>query len=182
MKKTTFLFLLITTPLFAQTMDPATCPMHEEHMKAAKAVVPNGDAKHGAGVDARHDSLVASHETTRHSFRLFRDGGAIELRATDQADQPTIDGVRVHLKDIAAQFKKNDFSTPAFVHGREPAGVAGMKRLHDAIRFRYETVDGGGRIRMTTANDDALASIHDFLKFQVVEHRTSNTGVVEEDK
>jgi hypothetical protein len=185
MKKTILLFTLLTAPLYAQTMDPATCPMHEEHMKAAnaaKAVVPNGDAKHGAGVDARHDTLVASHATTRHSFRLFQDGGAIELRATDSSDQATIDNVRAHLKNIAAQFEKNDFSTPAFVHGREPAGVAGMKQRHDAIQFRYEPVEGGGRIRMTTANGDALGSIHDFLKFQVVEHRTGNSGVVEEDK
>lgn len=181
MKKTILLFLLTTAPLSAQTMDPATCPMHEEHMKAAKTT-PNGDVKHGAAVDARHDTLVASHATTRHSFRLFRDGGAIELRAIDRADQATIDNVRAHLKDIAAQFKKKDFRTPAFVHGREPAGIDGMTRLHNAIQFRYEPVEGGGRIRMTTANADALGSIHDFLKFQVVEHHTDNSSVVEEDK
>ena len=175
MKKTILLLMIMTVPLSAQT----TCPKHEEHMKAAAA---KGDAKNGPAVDARHDTLVASHETTRHSFRLFRDGGAIELRAIDGADQSTIDNVRTHLKDIAAQFKKNDFSTPKFVHGREPDGVAGMQKHHHAIQFRYETVDGGGRIRMTTANADALSSIHDFLKFQVVEHRTGNSRIVEEDK
>jgi hypothetical protein len=174
--------------LSAQSMDPATCPLHEQHMKeaAAKAqnqpVVAMGDMKHGAEVDGRHDTLVASHETTRHSFRLFADGGAIELRANDPGDKVTIDAVRSHLHEITAEFVKKDFSTPAFVHGRAPAGVAEMERLHDAISFRYENVDGGGRIRMRTANADALKAIHDFMKFQVVEHRTQNSGQVEADK
>lgn len=186
----TALLILAAISLFAGERDPATCPMHEAHMKAAKAkaaqtsdsVVPIGDAQHGVAVDSRHDSLVASHDTTRHSFRLFADGGAIELRATDRSDKETIDGVRTHLQEIAAEFAKSDFSTPAFVHGREPAGVAGMQKLHDSIEFAYETRDGGGRIRMKTANPEALASIHDFLKFQVVEHRTDNTGRIERDK
>ncbi len=174
----------------AAAPDPAKCPMHEQHMKAAadaatatseQSVAPIGDAKHGAEVDGRHDAMVASHETTRHSFRLFADGGAIELRATDPADSATVDGVRAHLHEITAQFVKNDFSTPAFVHGRTPAGVAGMQRLHDAITFRYQSVDAGGRVRITTSNPKALAAIHEFLKFQVIEHRTDNTGTVEAD-
>lgn len=161
--------------------------MHAQHMKeaAAKAdanLSANGDAKHGAEVDARHDTLVASHMTTTHSFRLFEDGGAIELRANDGADKATIDAVREHLHEITAQFVKKDFSTPAFVHGRAPAGVATMERLHDAIQFRYENLDAGGRIRMTTKNPEALAAIHDFLRFQVIEHRTANSGQVEADK
>jgi hypothetical protein len=184
--------ILAATSLIAGDPDPATCPLHEQHMKEAAAaaaaqssnpsVVPMGDASHGADVDGHHDTLVPSHETTRHSFRLFADGGAIELRASDRADNATIDGIRAHLHEIVAQFVKNDFSTPAFVHGRQPAGIAAMLRLHDTITFRYESVESGGRIRIRTANHEALEAIHDFLKFQVVEHRTENTGKVEPDE
>src|SRR5215208_3211697 len=183
--KTTIASILFVLAAASLSADEKTCPLHEQHMKAAAAkaaaVVPHGDAKHGAEVDGRHDSLVASHETTRHSFRLFADGGAIELRANDPADKATIDGVRTHLQEIADRFAANDFGTPAFVHGRAPAGVEEMKHLHDAIAFKYESVKGGGRIRMATASPEALAAMHDFLKFQVVEHRTDNTGKVEED-
>jgi len=168
--------LLFSASAFSATPtpDPATCPLHEQHMKDA--------AKHAADVDARHDTLVASHETTRHSFRLFADGGAIELRATNPADAATIDAVRGHLHEITAQFVAKDFSTPAFVHGKQPPGIAEMTELHDSITFRYETLDGGGRIRMKTSDPRALAAIHDFLKFQVVEHRTDISSKVEEDK
>jgi hypothetical protein len=184
--------LVLATTLAAQSPDPATCPMHAEHMKTAAAaegtqshsdhVAANGDAKHGAEVDGRHDSLVMSHDTTRHSFRLFADGGAIELRATDPKDSATIASVRTHLHGIASEFTKKDFKTPTFVHGYTPDGVKQMERLHSSINYRYEDVDSGARIRMTTSNPEALDAIHDFLRFQVIEHRTSNTGKIEEDK
>ena len=50
------------------------------------------------------------------------------------------------------------------------------------IRYRYESLDAGGRIRITTKSAEALAAIHDFLRFQVTEHRTANSGKVEQDK
>ena len=178
--------LLLATNLAGSAGDES-CPLHAQHMKEAaqsqsSSVVAIGDAKHGAEVDSRHDTLTASHDTTRHSFKLFADGGAIELRANDPADSESIEAVRTHLHEITAQFVAADFSTPAFVHGRPPAGVAAMERLHKDIAFQYQTVDRGGRIRMKTKNPDALAAIHDFLKFQVIEHRTGDTGKVVVDK
>ena len=159
--------------------DQATCPMHAQHMAAAKA---DGSAEHGAGVDGRHDTFGMSHTTSTHSFRLFANGGAIELLANDAADRATIDAIRTHLQQIAAQFKNADFSTPAFVHGYTPDGVAQMERARGDIRYRYEPLDAGGRIRITTKSAEALAAIHDFLRFQVTEHRTANSGKVEQDK
>jgi hypothetical protein len=135
---------------------------------------------HAHDVDARHNTLVPAQ--THHAFRLFTDGGAIELRADDANDQPTIDAVRAHLRDIAAQFAKNDFRTPAFVHGHAPDAVAAMQRLHDAIAFRFEPLDRGARIRITTSNAEALAALHEFLRFQIDEHRTGDSGKVEPDK
>ncbi|HYC91410.1 MAG TPA: hypothetical protein VEO54_19470 [Thermoanaerobaculia bacterium] len=159
--------------------DPmASCPMHAQHMAAARA---DGSAEHGRHVDSRHDTLGMSHTKSTHSFRLFADGGAIELRATDKADEATVAAIRKHLREIAAQFEKGDFSTPAFVHGSRPDGVAQLERLGKEIAYRHERVDGGGRIRITTRNAEALAAVHAFLRFQVIEHRTGNSGSVEKD-
>jgi hypothetical protein len=183
--------LLLGATVHAQSSDPATCPLHAEHMKAASEgtttshedhVVASGDAKHGAAVDSRHDSLVMSHEVTSHSFRLFADGGAIELRANDSKDSATVASVRTHLHGIASEFTNKDFKTPTFVHGYTPDGVKQMERLHASINYRYEDVDSGARIRMTTHNPEALSAIHDFLRFQVIEHRTANSSKVEKDK
>lgn len=169
----------------AAATDPmASCPMHAQHMAAAHAghVHADGSAGHGAGVDGRHDTFGMAHSTSTHSFRLFADGGAIELRANDPGDQATVNAIRTHLQQVAGQFGNADFSTPAFVHGYKPDGVAQMERVRRDITYRYESLDAGGRIRITTASPEALAAIHDFLRFQVTEHRTANSGKVEEDK
>jgi hypothetical protein len=147
--------------------------MHAQHAGA------NGDAAHGAEVDARHDTLAPSHETTRHSFRLFADGGAIELRASSPADTATINAVRKHLKTIEAQFASGDFTTPGFVHGHQPDGVAEMARLGKSIDYRYEKLSDGGRIRIRTKEADGLAAVHAFMRFQIVEHRTGDVGEIE---
>src|SRR6476661_4634407 len=97
----------------AASSDPmASCPMHAQHMAAAKAehVKADGSAEHAAGVDGRHDTFGMSHSTSTHSFRLFANGGAIELRANNRTDRATIDAIRTHLQEVAAQFKNADFS------------------------------------------------------------------------
>jgi hypothetical protein len=139
-------------------------------------------AQHSQHVDARHDTFGMSHEVTHHNFRLFSDGGAIELRANDPADGATVAAIRAHLHHIAASLAKNDFSMPLFVHGHEPDGTATMKRLHDRISYRYEDVEAGGRVRVTTADPTALRAVHDFMKFQIKEHRTGDRGEVEVDR
>jgi hypothetical protein len=165
--------------------DPmASCPMHAQHMAAAQkeSVPADGSAEHGADVDHRHDTFGMPHTESTHSFRLFADGGAIELRANQADDEETIAAIRGHLKQIAKQFASTDFSAPAFVHGYSPAGIADMTRLRAEFSYRYEQVPSGARIRITTKNVEALAAVHAFLRFQVTEHRTANTGTVEEDK
>ena len=180
--------LVLSFTLLASTAatadDPQTsCPMHAQHMAAAKAESEKADgrAEHGRHVDGRHDTFGMSHTKSAHSFRLFADGGAIELRAKDMADEATVAAIRTHLQDITPQFTKGDFSTPGFVHGYPPDGVAQLEQLGDAITYRYQQVDGGGRIRITTKSAEALAAIHAFLRFQVTEHRTADPGKVEVD-
>ncbi|HUP60790.1 MAG TPA: hypothetical protein VNA69_10270 [Thermoanaerobaculia bacterium] len=172
--------LLVAGSLFGQDTNAATCPLHAQHMAEKKAAAPaDGSAEHGAKVDGRHDTLGVHHLESVHSFRLFEDGGAIELRATDASDAAAIEAIRVHLREIVKQFAKADFTTPEFVHGRVPAGVEGMKRHHGATAYRFETLPSGGRIRITTNDAAALGAIHEFMQFQIVEHRTEDTGKVE---
>jgi hypothetical protein len=37
-----------------------------------------------------------------------------------------------------------------------------------------EALPQGGKVRMRTANRDALKIIHDFLRFQIADHHTAN--------
>jgi competence protein ComGC len=160
-----------------------SCPMHAQHMAEKKQhVTADGSAHHGKEVDQRHDTFGMSHDTSTHSFRLFADGGAIELRSNRTDDEKTITAIRTHLQQIVEEFNRADFSTPGFVHGYSPAGVEEMQRLRGAIAYRYQSLPAGGRIRITTRTAEAIAAIHDFLRFQVTEHRTADSGKIEEEK
>src|SRR5204863_10195818 len=130
-----------------------TCPFHAQHV----------------GVDARHDTFGMSHETTRHAFKLLADGGAIELRTT-ASDPDTTKVIQAHLRAVAADFARGDFSKPLFVHGTTPDGVPPIKALHDAIRYDFESLPDGGRIRITAKGAAAVGAVHDFLRFQLREH------------
>jgi hypothetical protein len=65
-----------------------------------------------------------------------------------------------------------------FVHGTTPPGVPTMKKLHDQIHYHYEQTGTGGKIVIDTANPKTLSAIHDFLRFQISEHRTGDSNEI----
>jgi hypothetical protein len=146
----------------AETHDHASCP----HRPA--------DA-HGAGVDHRHDETTGmASETSVHHFALTLRGGVIRLEAASAGDETARDQARGHLEHVAESFAAGDFSMPMFIHGRVPPGASAMARLRDAIRYRYEPTDRGGQITIDTSNREARRAIHDFLRFQIRDHRTED--------
>jgi hypothetical protein len=52
--------------------------------------------------------------------------------------------------------------------------VTTMKLLKEKIRFAYQPLEGGGRVSMASEDAVALAAIHDFLRFQITDHRTGD--------
>ena len=65
-------------------------------------------------------------------------------------------------------------SLPLFVHATEPPGVATMKERRAQMSFRYEEVDKGGKVVVQTDDTSALAALHEFLRFQIREHKTGD--------
>jgi len=148
--------------------DPATCPMHAQHMAAAAA-------HDHADVDHRGDMVMGfSHEKTKHAFLLLEDGGAIEVRANDAADAESVAAIRTHLQQIAKDFTNGSYADPEAIHGRVPDGAATMKSLGVALTFKYEELERGGRVRITTSDAAGIQAIHDFMKFQIEEHHTGD--------
>jgi hypothetical protein len=84
------------------------------------------------------------------------------------------DRVRQHLVAIAQAFSDDDFATPFAVHAQVPSGVPVMKRLKEVIKYKFEETEKGGRVRISTTDGEALTAIHDFLSFQIREHRTGD--------
>jgi hypothetical protein len=168
--KTLVLAVSLALPVLACGQSPSTCPMHKQGMSGDRA----------AGVDARGDHAMGfSHEKSAHHFRLLSDGGAIEVVANEPDDSATRDEIRAHLSQIAQMFTAGDFHFPMFIHDKVPPGVAVMESKRAAISYTFEPTPIGGRVRIATADKDALGAIHQFLAFQIDDHRTGDSKAVE---
>ena len=168
--------ILITILLFGgvrlAAQDMQSCPMYKEHIKAT--------SQHQANVEKHGDEAMGfPHDKTTHHFRLYSDGGAIEVTANDSKDSQNMQAIRSHLTHIATMFANGEFSIPMFVHDQVPPGVPVMTDKREEISYTFEELPTGGRVRIKTANADALKAIHDFLRFQIEDHHTGdsiNTG------
>jgi hypothetical protein len=175
---------LATMAIMAMTVSGATaqkatdkqdtmkdCPMHEQHQMAG--------AKHD---HAQHDleqrgnqGMGFAQDKTTHHFLLRKDGGAIQVTANSAGDKASIEEVRMHLQHIRQAFQSGDFDIPMFVHDRTPPGVPVMTKLKEQISYRYEPAENGGRVVISSENAEAVKAIHEFLKFQITEHRTGDS-------
>ncbi len=134
---------------------------------------------HGTAVQERGDHVMGfPHDKATHHFVLYPDGGAIEVQANASADTTTRDQIRMHLGRIAGMFAEGDFKAPMLIHDQVPPGVPTLRRLKKEISYRFENLDRGGRVRITTRNQEALNAVYEFLRFQISDHHTGDTEKV----
>jgi len=57
----------------------------------------------------------------------------------------------------------------------------GFLRLHSEIHYQYERTDSGAKIMIETLNPRALQTLHEFLRFQIDEHKTGDSTKVTYD-
>jgi hypothetical protein len=164
----TLIVLLIFGGLQLAAQDMESCPMHKEHVNEA--------SQHQADVEKRGDQAMGfPHDKTTHHFRLYSDGGAIEVTVNDNKDSQNLQAIRSHLTHIASLFSNGEFSIPMFVHDQVPPGVRAMKEKRAEISYSFEALAAGGRVRIKTTNPDALKAVHEFLRFQIADHHTGDT-------
>ncbi len=136
-------------------------------------------AEHHAGVNERGDHAMGfSHEKSTHHFGLTADGGFIEVNANEAADTQTREQIRMHLTHIAGRFAEGDFDLPMLIHGTTPPGVPEMQVRKAAIRYTFSETVNGGRVRIRSADADAVSAIHAFLAFQIKDHGTGDSTAV----
>lgn len=113
-------------------------------------------------------------DKTVHHFRLRASGGSIEVTAKDAADVESITQIREHLRGIADSFSQGIFDKPVATHAELPPGADAMAANAARIRYRYEDRADGAAVRIDTSDAAALQAIHDFLRYQIVEHKTGD--------
>jgi len=132
------------------------------------------DMQHEA-VNQRGDKVMGfSHEKTTHHFRLLKDGGTIEVTANDAKDTASRDQIQMHLGHITGMFAEGNFKAPMLIHDVTPPGVPAMQTLKKEITYAFSKMERGGEVRITTKNPEALKAIHEFLRFQITDHKTGD--------
>jgi len=114
-------------------------------------------------------------DKTAHHFYLYADGGAIDVSVNDVTDKTNMDAIRAHLPHIVTMFSQGNFDAPMLVHGTEVPGTPGMKKVRHAIAWKYEESAKGGRVTIHTTNADALNAVHEFLRYQITDHKTGDS-------
>ena len=107
-----------------------------------------------------------------YHFKLLPDGGEIEITAKDPADAAAI---QQQTANIVAKFGQGKFEVPTVTRGQNPPGVDRMSQLKSDISYASENLPAGGRVRITTTSLEARNAVHDFLRFQIQEHRTGDS-------
>jgi ubiquinone/menaquinone biosynthesis C-methylase UbiE len=120
-----------------------------------------GPAVHAQAPAASHGTQHAQHVAGTHQFSVAPDGGAVavEVSAGDEAGRTKI---RAHLKEIAAAFKKGDFSAVT-AQGQNPPGMSVLQRLKSEVSWVYTETPTGAVVRAITGNQEAVAAVHAFL-------------------
>jgi hypothetical protein len=144
---------------------------------AAIVVTPGQDADHAHSRAAM--VMGFDQEATTHHFRLYEDGGTIEVTANDPADVKDRDAIRSHLPHIAVMFGSGNFDAPMLVHdSAHVPGTSAMVERRDRIRYTYVETANGGRVDIVTTDTQALAGVHAFLAYQIAEHKTGDLATV----
>ena len=60
------------------------------------------------------------------------------------------------------------------IHDRVPPGVPVMKAKRCAISYTYQDSAHGGEVHIRTSDNEAVNAIHEFLAFQIEDHRTGD--------
>ena len=134
---------------------------------------------HQAMINEHGDHVMGfSHDKTNHHFELNYDGGLIDVRADDVKDTESRDQIRSHFHHIAQMFAEGNFNAPMLVHGTDVPGTAAMARLKDQLHWDLQETPRGARIKITADNKPALEAVHQFLKFQIEDHKTGDCVAV----
>ena len=116
---------------------------------------------------------------TTHHFTLTKTGGIIQVQANDSSDTASRDHIRMHLEHISKAFAQGDFTDPHEVHAETPPGVPEMKARKSKITYQFESTPTGAKVIITTQDPKALKAVHDYLRYQIREHKTADSSEVQ---
>jgi len=140
------------------------------------SAMPAASQDHSASNHRGEAVMGFDQDRTMHHFRLFTDGGAIDVVVRYRANTNDRDAIRSHLPHIATIFAAGEFDAPMLVHdSKNVPGTAVMASRTDRIHYNYVEIPNGGRVNIVTSDRETLEAVHQFLKFQIQAHKTGDS-------
>lgn len=122
---------------------------------------------------------VEADKVVQHYY-LVKNGGVVELTAKTPGDSATIAALQKYLNTQRDLFEKGKNETDAEVHGKVPDGMVGIKKFRNEITFFTAKTDNGALLRMFSVNPEARSAIQDYLRFQIIEHKTGDSPTIDQ--
>jgi hypothetical protein len=133
------------------------------------------DDRHGQMHARGAEAMGFDQTATTHHFYLYDDGGAIQVTVNDITDTKNLAAIHSHLPHITQMFAAGNFSVPHFVHEDKVPGTDAMSRYRERIRYDFQKMASGGRVRISTTYVRAREAIHEFHRNQIIDHKTGDS-------
>jgi len=119
-------------------------------------------------------------DQAEHHFLLRPSGGEIVVVAKVAGDARTIGEIRSHFREIAEAFAAGVFEKPLATHDEMPPGAATLAANRSRVRYAYQERPAGASVIIETDDSATLEAIHDFLRYQIVEHKTGDPVILKQ--
>lgn len=128
--------------------------------------------EHMNEVHQRMQQLVPfSLNKTLETFTKTVHGGIQHIVAKSADDTKQIQLIQAHLRKLAGEFAKGDFSMTERIHGSEMPGLTVLKTAKpDDIKFEYKALPDGAQIHYSTEYLQFVQALHLWFDAQKIEH------------
>ena len=110
-------------------------------------------------------------QATTHVFTKTADGGVQQVVAKNPRDREQIRLIRLHLKQVAHDFGRQEFSAPSAIHGDAMPGLAELRSARPGqVHVRYRDLDRGGQLRFSARDRALVAALHRWFDAQLADH------------
>lgn len=110
-------------------------------------------------------------KATTHIFTKSDDGGSQRVVVRNPSDGVQIQLIRMHLREIEAQFQRGDFSGPDRTHGADMPGLAQLRAAKPGqISITYKDIQGGGELTYHSDDPKLVSSLHVWFDAQLSDH------------
>lgn len=110
-------------------------------------------------------------EKTVHVFTKTDSGGVQKVTVKNISDQEQVSLIRVHLSEIASEFKQGNFSSPEKIHGGDMPGLSELKVAKPGeIKIEYKVLPIGAQIGYSSESPQLIHAIHRWFDAQSSDH------------